>query len=224
MRRAVFLDRDGVVNRAVLREGKPYPPATLSDLRLLPGVREACNKLREAGFALILITNQPDIARGLVSAEQVSEMNRRLQSFLQLDDVGVCPHDDSGALLLPQAAAGAAARSGSRLEHRSGIELHRRRPLARHRSRPSRRMPRDFRRLRLRRTASGRAFRAGPLVARSRAMDFANHSSGLSFGIAAICLTSLLSASRSSPMAPTALPSWNSRTIHGFGDSPPIPR
>jgi len=53
MRRAVFLDRDGVVNRAVLREGKPYPPATLSDLRLLPGVREACGKLREAGFALI---------------------------------------------------------------------------------------------------------------------------------------------------------------------------
>ena len=67
MRRAVFLDRDGVVNRAVLREGKPYPPATLSDLRLLPGVREACSRLREAGFALILITNQPDIARGLVA-------------------------------------------------------------------------------------------------------------------------------------------------------------
>jgi D-glycero-D-manno-heptose 1,7-bisphosphate phosphatase len=95
LRRAVFLDRDGVVNRAVLREGKPYPPATLSDLRLLPGVREACNKLREAGFALILITNQPDIARGLVSAQQVSEMNRRLQRFLRLDGVGVCPHDDA---------------------------------------------------------------------------------------------------------------------------------
>ena len=95
MRRAVFLDRDGVVNRAVLRRGLPYPPATLSDLRLLPGVREACGKLREAGFALILVTNQPDIARGLVSSEQVSEMNRRLQRFLQLDGVGVCPHDDS---------------------------------------------------------------------------------------------------------------------------------
>ena len=95
MRRAVFLDRDGVVNRAVLKQGKPYPPATVSDLRLLPGVREACKKLQEAGFALILITNQPDIARGLVSAEQVSEMNRRLQRFLQLDGVGVCPHDDA---------------------------------------------------------------------------------------------------------------------------------
>ncbi len=95
MRRAVFLDRDGVVNRSVLRQGKPYPPATLSDLRLLPGVREACNQLLEAGFALILITNQPDIARGLATAEQVHEMNRHLQRYLQLDGVGLCPHDDS---------------------------------------------------------------------------------------------------------------------------------
>lgn len=94
MTRAVFLDRDGVVNRAILREGKPYPPATLSDLRLLPGVREACRKLREAGFALILITNQPDISRGAVSAAQVDEINGKLRRFLQLDDVRVCPHDD----------------------------------------------------------------------------------------------------------------------------------
>jgi D-glycero-D-manno-heptose 1,7-bisphosphate phosphatase len=94
-RRAVFLDRDGVVNRVVLQQGKPYPPPTLSDLRLLPGVREACSRLHDAGFALILLTNQPDIARGLVSAEQVSEMNQRLQRFLRLDGVGVCPHDDS---------------------------------------------------------------------------------------------------------------------------------
>lgn len=95
MRRAVFLDRDGVVNRAVVREGKPYPPDGLTDLRLLPGVREACRTLREAGFALILITNQPDIARGKVTAGQVEDINRRLQRYLQLDDVRVCPHDDS---------------------------------------------------------------------------------------------------------------------------------
>ena len=94
MRPAVFLDRDGVVNRAILREGKPYPPATLADLRVLPGVRDACRKLREAGFALILITNQPDIARGAVTSEQVADINGRLQRYLQLDDVQVCPHDD----------------------------------------------------------------------------------------------------------------------------------
>jgi D-glycero-D-manno-heptose 1,7-bisphosphate phosphatase len=94
MRRAVFLDRDGEVNRAFLREGKPYPPATLSDLRVLPGVREACRNLREAGFALILVTNQPDIARGTVPADRVEEINVRLQRYLQLDDIRVCPHDD----------------------------------------------------------------------------------------------------------------------------------
>jgi len=95
MRRAVFLDRDGVVNRALLREGKPYAPAALSDLRVLPGVREACRKLREAGFALILITNQPDIARGAIEAGEVAEMHARLRRYLQLDDIRVCPHDDS---------------------------------------------------------------------------------------------------------------------------------
>ena len=95
MRRAVFLDRDGVVNRATLREGKPYPPATISELRLLPGVREACSKLSEAGFALILITNQPDIARGATTVQQVADIHTRLKRYLQLDDIQVCPHDDS---------------------------------------------------------------------------------------------------------------------------------
>ncbi|HEX6895295.1 MAG TPA: HAD family hydrolase [Bryobacteraceae bacterium] len=95
MRRAVFLDRDGVLNRAWVREGKPYPPASLSEFRLLPGVREACRKLREAGFALIVITNQPDIARGKANAGEVGEMHARLRRFLQLQDVRVCPHDDA---------------------------------------------------------------------------------------------------------------------------------
>jgi D-glycero-D-manno-heptose 1,7-bisphosphate phosphatase len=95
MRRAVFLDRDGVINRPILRDGKPYPPPSLADLRVLPGVREACQKLREAGFVLILVTNQPDIARGTRSAREVTEINSRLQRYLQFDDVRVCPHDDS---------------------------------------------------------------------------------------------------------------------------------
>jgi D-glycero-D-manno-heptose 1,7-bisphosphate phosphatase len=94
MRRAVFLDRDGVLNRAVLRDGKPYPPSSLADLRLLPGVREACRALREAGFLLILVTNQPDIARGRSSEREVSEINRLLSLHLRLEDAKVCPHDD----------------------------------------------------------------------------------------------------------------------------------
>jgi len=94
MRRAVFLDRDGVVNRVSVRNGKPFPPVVRSDLRLLPGVREACGDLREAGFVLILVTNQPDIARGRADEREIRSMNSYLRRYLQLEDVKVCPHDD----------------------------------------------------------------------------------------------------------------------------------
>ena len=93
-RRAVFLDRDGVINRVVLRDGKPYPPPSLAGLRILPGVREACRSLREAGFLLILVTNQPDIGRGQANVKEVSAIHRRLQRYLHLTDVKMCPHDD----------------------------------------------------------------------------------------------------------------------------------
>jgi D-glycero-D-manno-heptose 1,7-bisphosphate phosphatase len=92
--RAVFLDRDGVLNRAVLREGRPYPPPGAAELRIMAGVREACRSLREAGFLLIVVTNQPDIARGAAREEDVALVNTRLQRYLGLHDVKVCPHDD----------------------------------------------------------------------------------------------------------------------------------
>jgi D-glycero-D-manno-heptose 1,7-bisphosphate phosphatase len=94
-RRAVFLDRDGVINRAIVREGKPYPPRLLSELRILPGVREACRRIHEAGYLLILVTNQPDIARGTAGEREVSAMHDHLRRYLRLDDVKVCPHDDA---------------------------------------------------------------------------------------------------------------------------------
>src|SRR5690348_9273864 len=93
--RAIFLDRDGVLNRVILRAGKPYPPPDLSALRVIPGVLEACRALREAGFLLILATNQPDLARGLADEQEVSLIHRALRGFLQLRDIKVCPHDDS---------------------------------------------------------------------------------------------------------------------------------
>ena len=63
--KAVFLDRDGVINRAVVRNRKPYPPNTLQDLEILPDVPEALNLLKESGFLLIVVTNQPDVGRGI---------------------------------------------------------------------------------------------------------------------------------------------------------------
>jgi len=90
MRRAVFLDRDGVLNRTVVRDGKPRAPATLDEFEILPGVAEALRALRAAGFLLIVSTNQPDVARGLVPRGVVEAMHRRLRQALPLDDIKAC--------------------------------------------------------------------------------------------------------------------------------------
>ena len=94
MRRAVFLDRDGVLNRAVVREGKPYPPSTVEDLEVLPGVVEACEHLRQAGFLLIVATNQPDVARGQLRQDVVEAIHAALRIRVPLDDIRVCYHSE----------------------------------------------------------------------------------------------------------------------------------
>jgi D-glycero-D-manno-heptose 1,7-bisphosphate phosphatase len=92
-RRAVFLDRDGVINRAVIVDGKPYPPGP-DQLELLPGVPEALFKLRNHGFLLIVVTNQPDVARGTTERTEVDSVNRWIRDRVPLDDIRVCFHDD----------------------------------------------------------------------------------------------------------------------------------
>lgn len=92
---AVFLDRDGVLNVAPIREGRPFAPATLAEMRLLPGVEDACARLKQAGFLLIVVTNQPDIATGKTTQAAVDAINGDLKSRLALDDVCVCPHEDA---------------------------------------------------------------------------------------------------------------------------------
>jgi D-glycero-D-manno-heptose 1,7-bisphosphate phosphatase len=89
-RPAVFLDRDGVLNRAFVRAGKPYPPATLEEFELLPGVEAAARRLKGEGFALVVATNQPDVAKGLQRREVVDAMHDRLRRALPLDAIKVC--------------------------------------------------------------------------------------------------------------------------------------
>ena len=95
MRRAVFLDRDGVINRAFVRDGRPYPPAGIRDLEILPGVPEAIELLKKAGFRLVVVTNQPDVARGARTREEVEAIHDALRSRLVLDEFRVCYHDDA---------------------------------------------------------------------------------------------------------------------------------
>ena len=91
---AVFLDRDGVINRTVVRDGRPYPPARLEDLQVLSGVPEALARLKAAGFALVVVTNQPGVARGRQTEETVRAIHHRLKAILPLDEFRVCCHDD----------------------------------------------------------------------------------------------------------------------------------
>ncbi len=92
--RAVFLDRDGVLNRPVVRSGVPFPPATVEELEILDGVQDACASLRGEGFLLIVVTNQPDVARGTTTMSAISVIHDALTDKVALDAVLVCPHDD----------------------------------------------------------------------------------------------------------------------------------
>lgn len=90
MNRAVFLDRDGVINRSIVRNGKPYPPVRLEEFEMLPGVVEACAKLKAAGFLLIVATNQPDVGRGTLARETVESIHARMSASLPIDHIEVC--------------------------------------------------------------------------------------------------------------------------------------
>jgi D-glycero-D-manno-heptose 1,7-bisphosphate phosphatase len=94
-RRAVFLDRDGVLNRAVVRAGRPYPPASVAEVEILPGVVEALGGLKEAGFVLIVVSNQPDVARGTTPRVTVEAINAHLADRLPIDRFIMCYHDSS---------------------------------------------------------------------------------------------------------------------------------
>lgn len=96
-RPAVFLDRDGVINRPLQRDNKPYPPASLAEFEILRGVAEACHQLKAAGFVLVVATNQPDVGRGTMRQEVVDEIHRHMQSVLPLDRVEACFHPGHGA-------------------------------------------------------------------------------------------------------------------------------
>ena len=92
--KAVFLDRDGVLNNAIIKNNKPYPPQNLQALEIPPDVLPSLLTLKSAGFLLIGATNQPDVARGKILKETVKEINAKILLELPLDDLCVCYHDD----------------------------------------------------------------------------------------------------------------------------------
>ena len=92
--RAVFLDRDGVINRPLIRAEKPYPPSSLDEFEILPGVPGACELLKKLGFLLVVATNQPDVGRGTLSRASVETIYLWLSKQLPIDAIFTCFHAD----------------------------------------------------------------------------------------------------------------------------------
>lgn len=95
-RPAVFLDRDGVINAAVVNDGKPFPPNRLEDFVLMPGVLDGCKALKAAGYLLVVATNQPDVGRGTQKREAVEAMHQRMCEWIPIDGIEVCFHPGQG--------------------------------------------------------------------------------------------------------------------------------
>ena len=94
-RPAVFLDRDGVLNRSIVRDGRPFPPLSVEQFVLYPEVPDACRRLHSLGYSLVVVTNQPDMARGGLDAAELAAIHDELRRQVLLDGVYVCPHDDA---------------------------------------------------------------------------------------------------------------------------------
>ena len=95
MRKAVFLDRDGVINHSTLSEGFPRPPKEIEDVFILDGVIEAVDMLKLHNFLPIVITNQPDVSRGLITRQKVEQINGYIRSVTGINHFFTCYHDDS---------------------------------------------------------------------------------------------------------------------------------
>jgi D-glycero-D-manno-heptose 1,7-bisphosphate phosphatase len=92
LNKAVFLDRDGVINRPIIIDGKPYPPRTVAEFEILSGVDQACADLKNAGYLLVVATNQPDVGRGSLKKEVVEAIHDAMTRQLPIDRIEVCYH------------------------------------------------------------------------------------------------------------------------------------
>ena len=92
---AVFLDRDGVINANLERDGKPVAPTSLAEFQILPGVDEAVRRLKAAGFLIVIATNQPDVRNGITPREAMEAMHAEIRKQMPIDDIMICLHNDA---------------------------------------------------------------------------------------------------------------------------------
>jgi D-glycero-D-manno-heptose 1,7-bisphosphate phosphatase len=94
MNSAIFLDRDGVVNYSIIREKKPYAPISLDELKIIPEIKRVIDFFKLKLFKIFVITNQPDVARGKVTKDEVEKINAAILSHLSIDEIFTCYHDN----------------------------------------------------------------------------------------------------------------------------------
>jgi D-glycero-D-manno-heptose 1,7-bisphosphate phosphatase len=105
-RKAVFFDRDGVLNRLVLRDGRHVSPRSVEEFQLYAEAAAAAADLRANGFLVFLVSNQPDVARGALSTADLDRMTAMLRKEVHLDGVAICTHDDRDACRCRKPAPG----------------------------------------------------------------------------------------------------------------------
>ena len=97
MKKAIFFDRDGVINKVVFRNGnyqKPIAPWNINEFKIFPGIKKSFCNLKNLGFKIFVVTNQPDIAKGIIDSCFVSRLNKIILQELPVDEIAVCPHED----------------------------------------------------------------------------------------------------------------------------------
>jgi D-glycero-D-manno-heptose 1,7-bisphosphate phosphatase len=121
LRPAIFLDRDGVLNHAIVRDGKPYAPRELEDFHIFIEAPDITRAFNQAGFLVVVATNQPDVGNGLVAKSIVEAMHIQLSESLVLDAIKVCYHAQDAGCSCRKPKPGMLLEAAEVL----GIDLHR---------------------------------------------------------------------------------------------------
>src|SRR5512138_31798 len=95
MKRAVFIERDAILNEVRSGPKQQISPLTLEEFKVNLSAKEPLQKLKASGFVLIATTNQPGLSRGYQSRRELDRMHDILRRTFPLDDILVCPHDEA---------------------------------------------------------------------------------------------------------------------------------
>ena len=116
MKSAAFLDRDGVLNRAIIINGVPKTPSSIDEVEILEGVVEAVKMLKAHDFIPVVVTNQPDVARGATSQIEVNIINSHIGILTGIEHFYTCIHDDADLCECRKPAPGLIFQAASELE------------------------------------------------------------------------------------------------------------